>query len=262
MFYNSQSQPEKLHIVKALQFELGKVTIPEIKERMLTLLHQVDSDLAAQVSEGLGLKVVTEKKCPFNHSVPADGDPKDFDSKPIKSKVLISPALSMANTVFDTIKSRQIAILIADGFDSASVKLVKTQLEKQGAQVKMVAPRLGQIKGEDKSTVEADQSLFTTSSALFDALYIPGGKNSVEALLQEHAIYEYLKDAFIHGKTIASTNLGEQIVQAACRCPVANQAVESNPDNGIILSKQQADDNFVSQLSGAIAKHRHWSRVK
>ncbi len=262
MFYNSQSQSEKLHIVKALQFELGKVNIPEIKERMLTLLHQVDSDLATQVSEGLGLKVVTEKKCPFNHSVPADADAKDYDSKPIKSKVLISPALSMTNTVFDTIKSRQVAVLIADGFDGASLKLVKSQLQKQGAQVKLVAPRLGQFKGDDKSTVEADESLFTTSSALFDALYVPGGKASVEALMQEHATYEFLKDAFMHGKTIAATEQGEQIVQASCQCPVTKENVEFKPDNGIILNEQKADDHFVEQFATAIGKHRHWSRVK
>ncbi len=153
-------------------------------------------------------------------------------------------------------------MLIADGFDGASLKLVKSQLQKQGAQVKLVAPRLGQFKGDDKSTVEADESLFTTSSALFDALYVPGGKASVEALMQEHATYEFLKDAFMHGKTIAATEQGEQIVQASCQCPVTKENVEFKPDNGIILNEQKADDHFVEQFATAIGKHRHWSRVK
>src|SRR3984885_11683409 len=53
LFFNSQSEAEKNHLVNALRFELGKLTIPAIRERMVGLLTQVDKTLAAQVAEGL-----------------------------------------------------------------------------------------------------------------------------------------------------------------------------------------------------------------
>jgi catalase len=45
MFFNSQSKPEKQHLIDAFAFELGKVEKVYIRERMLGLLTQVDKDL-------------------------------------------------------------------------------------------------------------------------------------------------------------------------------------------------------------------------
>ena len=42
LFYNSQSHAEKAHIVQALRFELGKVEVPAIRERMVGLLANVE----------------------------------------------------------------------------------------------------------------------------------------------------------------------------------------------------------------------------
>ena len=55
LFWNSQSEPEKRHIVQAFQFELGKLDRPAIRERMVAVLAQVDRGLATQVADGLGL---------------------------------------------------------------------------------------------------------------------------------------------------------------------------------------------------------------
>ena len=72
LFYNSQSPPEKAHIVQALQFELGKVEVSAIRARMLGLLAQVDKTLAGLVAQGLGMKIA-KLEGPMNMSVPADG---------------------------------------------------------------------------------------------------------------------------------------------------------------------------------------------
>ena len=79
LFFNSQSEPEKGHIVRALRFELGKVETPAIRERMLFLLAQVDKGLANSVAEGLGAKVPAKLDKPINMSVPADGDQRSFN---------------------------------------------------------------------------------------------------------------------------------------------------------------------------------------
>lgn len=57
LFYNSQTDWEKRHIVGGFRFELSKVTVPAIRRRMLASLRNVDEDLAAQVARGIGLEL-------------------------------------------------------------------------------------------------------------------------------------------------------------------------------------------------------------
>ena len=182
LFWKSQSEPEKNHLVQALRFELGKVEVDEIRARMVAMLAQVDSTLADRVAIGLGLEVNQKLPSPRNMSVPADGDIKEFQSKPIKKKVGTSPAVSMANTVKDGIKTRKVAILGADGIDDAAVAAMKKALTEAGAQAKLVAPRLGVLKSANNSEVKVDFSLLTASSVMFDAVYVPGSEKSIKAL--------------------------------------------------------------------------------
>ncbi len=75
LFYNSQSAAEQLHIVNALRFELGKVQVVAIRQRMVNLLGLVSKELARQVADGLGLKVMAAEQ-PLNHQFGADANPK------------------------------------------------------------------------------------------------------------------------------------------------------------------------------------------
>src|SRR4051812_33502735 len=81
LFFNSQTETEQNHIIRALRFELGKVETPPIRERMLGLLAQVDKTLAQRVADGLGLAVPTKFDRPVNMSLPADADPKKLQPK-------------------------------------------------------------------------------------------------------------------------------------------------------------------------------------
>ncbi|MDQ3751076.1 MAG: catalase, partial [Acidobacteriota bacterium] len=117
LFYNSQSPPEQKHIVDALRFELGKVETVAVRERMLGLLKQVDTGLADKVAAGLGLLVPRKAEEPMNCSFGADTNPKSVQPKKVKSSIEKSEALSMENTIKNSIKTRKIAALIADGFD-------------------------------------------------------------------------------------------------------------------------------------------------
>ena len=57
LFYDSQTDVEKAHIAGAFRFELGKVTVPAIRERMVSSLRNASEELAAKVAEGLGMKL-------------------------------------------------------------------------------------------------------------------------------------------------------------------------------------------------------------
>jgi catalase len=49
----------------------------------------------------------------------------------------------MKNTIKDTVATRRVAILAADGVDLASVRRMKEALVSAGAAAKIVAPHLG-----------------------------------------------------------------------------------------------------------------------
>lgn len=249
LFFNSQSEYEKDHIVNALRFELGKLSDPAIQERVLALLTFVDKTLVAKVAEGLGMAVPTPQ-WPLNHSVPADGDVNDYDSAIVKSTLENSMALSMAHTKKDSIKTRQVAFLIADGFNVQQVKATKTLLENKGARVQLIAPKLGLIKGSDGTSLKADQSLLTSSSVLFDAVYIPGG-NSVDLLKAEADAIHFINEAYKHCKAIAADTEGLELLDLTY---VPHEGQPS--DAGVLLNKKPED------FAQAIAQHRFWEREK
>ncbi len=60
LFFNSQSAPEKDHMISALSFELGKVETIAIRERMLGILSQIDKGLAGKVAAAIGVAVPTK----------------------------------------------------------------------------------------------------------------------------------------------------------------------------------------------------------
>ncbi len=91
----------------------------------------------------------------------------------------------MVHTVKDSIRTRQIAFLLADGVDAVSLQQMKKALEQEAAVVKLVGTRSGTIKDDKGNEIAVDMSLLTTSSVLFDAVFVPAGAQSVNALMAE-----------------------------------------------------------------------------
>ncbi len=253
LFFHSQSAPEKNHIVDAFRFELGKVVREEIRERMLGLLSLIDKTLAAKVAEGLGLSVPDKPVQPINHSVPADADPKKYEPKMVKSSVEKSDALSMANTIKNTIKTRQIAILAADGVDEKTVQKMKKALEAEGATTKIIAPTQGHLKTAGGKDLKIDQSFLTSSSVMFDAVYVPGGASA--ALLQEADAIHFISEAYRHCKAIAADDDGAELLKASAAGRMLDDAADLLSD-GLVINA--TPDVFIK----AIAQHRVWEREK
>ncbi len=55
LFFDSQTPQEQAHIIGGFRFELSKVTVPAIRERMVSSLRNVSQALAAAVAAGLGI---------------------------------------------------------------------------------------------------------------------------------------------------------------------------------------------------------------
>jgi catalase len=257
LFYNSQSDVEKNHIIRALRFELGKVETPPIRERMLGMLAQVERGLAESVAGGLGIPVPRKLEKPLNMSVPADVDPKKVQPKRLEQSVDESSALrQIGNPNFpqETIKTRKIAILLADGFDDEAVAETSKALLTAGAAPKLIAPRLGVVTGTKGTQLKVDFSFLTAASVLFDAVYIPGGEASVNALTGEQDALEFVQEAFKHCKTIAASGVGTGFLNAALSDKIRSD------DAGLIADSDEAIKKTSDKFIKAIAKHKHWQR--
>lgn len=262
LFFNSQSDPEKNHIVDALSFELGKVKTVAIRERMLGILSLIDGNLASEVAFALRIPVPQDPALPLNHSMPADADPADYDSVMVEGSLVSSEALSMANTPKDTIETRKIAFLTADGVDGKSLNTVKNALLAEGAVVEIIAPRLGYVLTEDDEQIPVDHSYLTAASVLYDAVYVPGGTNSVATVEAEADAIHFLNQAFKHCKAIAADAQAIQVLEATYfvkKLP-ADFSEESVLAEGLIVSDDAAD--LAGKFVQAIEQHRFWDREK
>ncbi|HEX8516659.1 MAG TPA: catalase [Bacteroidia bacterium] len=254
LFLNSQSPAERKHLTDALRFELGKVQTPAIRQRMVNLLTQVDKALADEVAAALGLKA-GKPELPMNHSVPADEDPKHYQPKKVKLTLERSRALSMATTPKNSIRTRKIAILAADGVDEASLINMKKALETAGAMTKIIAPVLGLIKSSSGKSIAVDESFLISASVVYDAVFIPAGAKSAAALIEEPDALHFINEAYKHCKAVAADGEGADVIEAS----YIGQNPNDSTEQGVITG----DDNpgkLAKEFITAIAKHRFWER--
>lgn len=256
LFFNSLAIWEQRHLVQALQFELGKVKSTVICERILMMLAQVNADLTTRVAKGLGM--IVPLGLPINGSFPADANPKDYQSKPTNLSLPKSPALSMANQQDETIKTRRVAILAADGVDEKTLFSIQKALADLGAYSKIIAPSGGKVTSKDGTDIKVDHSYLTTSSVMFDAVYIPGGAKIIDAFTGNGYAIDFIREAYRHCKTIAASDEGCDIVDVACgsQDPVG----VSEASIGVLLGRDITLEQLTIDFIAAIAKHRHWQR--
>jgi len=253
LFFNSQSKPEQQHIIDALTFELGKVERIYIRERVLGLLMQIDKNLASKVADGLGLAVPKSPEKPMNHGISADANPKDHE--PIKVKPILekSAALSMEGTVKNTIITRKIAFLAANGVNDQSFNKMKKALTDNGATVKLISLKQGTITTEGGKQIMVDGSFLTEASVCYDAVFIVDGKKSIDALLTEANAIHFVNEAYKHCKAICTQGSGKTFLQETYVKEVEHKKMNEQ-EIGVITDGNA--DKFIS----CIASHRFWNR--
>ena len=247
LFYRSLQPWEQNHLADAYTFELGKCTYDHIKERMLYILNQIEEDLASKVAKGLGMEIPTEIDTPLNQAIGADADVEKH--QPPQKKVYLdkSEALSQTHLSGNSIVSRKIAALVSDGFDGEALMNMKNALEEKGAIIQLVATHGGTVTCDKGKNHQVDAALLTTESVLFDAIFVPGGEESVKDLLAEAKAKKFINESLMHCKAIAVSKEGEQLLDATYG--------KDFKDDQAVFINQSADD-----FAKAIANHRNWNR--
>jgi len=262
LFWNSISMPEKEHLVKAAIFELGKVTTKPIREKMVERFMRVDPGLGQAIATGLGLTGQVPSTTSGKQAAPAKA-PKAASGA--KRSVARSPALSMEFTVKNTIQSRKVAILAENGVSAAELSGVRAALASAGCDVHVIALKLGSITADDGSSIEVDQALTLVGSVLYDAVYVPGGDASIDALKKQGDPRHFLAEAFRHNKPIGATGIGVELLEASqikgIQFASPQMAGQVLTESGVVTARSgQVLPAFTKAFMNAIAAHRHWDR--
>src|SRR5690606_35842254 len=218
------------------------------KHRSLCRATEYDASLSRAVASLRGLTKPTDILRPINEYLRAEAEPNNDEPTNANRYPERSIARSQQRLPATTIAGRKIAVLVADGFDGVALQKMKMYLEGlKHAQFQLIAPHGGTVRCADNIEHLVDAALMTTESVLFDALYIPGGVNSIAALTREGKVFKFINEALKHCKVIAFDGEAEELFQLSA-------AKDFVGDEAILLNESP------EQFAGALAKHRNWLR--
>lgn len=254
LFWNSQSVAEKDHIVSAFRFELSKVDVPEIRQRIVDNLAHVDLKLASRIAAPLGIAAPDPK---------AAAGRLGFRDYRITSKVDEDAALRMTGGPGGSVKTRKVAILVANGVESAPLRRIQHDLTEAGALCKLVAQHLGTVSTASGRQLAVDHTFANMPSVMFDAVLIPGGALSAATLSGLGEAVHFVLEAYKHCKTICAVNDGVQLLGTLGFSQGKNPELVTVPTAGVLIADgRKVLDGQVSQdFMAAIALHRHWDRL-
>jgi catalase len=183
--------------------------------------------------------------------------PKALKTPP-KPELTTSPALSLLARPGDgSIRTRRIAILVADGVDGESAQALHEGLAEQGAVPRYVGVRLGTVRTAEGDTLEVEVTLEAMPSVLFDAVAVLGGKDAVVTLGNVGHALEFIKDQYRHAKPILALGEGADLVENAGASAVLPSG---QPDPGMLVAKHGRAKEALPAFIKAIGRHRHHER--
>jgi catalase len=245
LFWNSQTDVEKQHIIRAFRFELTKVQVGAVRQRVIAQLRNVAQELAQAVADGIGL---TELPEPL---------PKIL-KRALKPELERSEALSLfARPGYEGIKTRRVAILVADGVDTEEASLLHAALLQRGAVPRFVGIKLGHVVGASGDSLDVEVSMEAAPAVVWDAMIIPAGEGTTSVLSRSGHALEFLKDQYRHCKPILLMGDSNALLEKA---GIPGELASGEEDPGLLLFDEGQMDAAVDAFVGALTKHRHLDR--
>jgi protease I len=182
------------------------------------------------------------------------------------------------------ISGKKVAILATNGFEQSELEVPRDKLRDAGAEVHVIAPENGEIKGWDKTdwglSVKVDRTLDSVSAGDYDALVLPGGQINPDLLRVEdeaisfiksfwkdnkivgaicHAPWLLIEAGIIKGRKVTSYHsIKTDVMNAGGKWEDSEVVV----DEGLVTSRNPGDlDAFSSKLAEEIAEGRHQRRA-
>jgi catalase len=204
----------------------------------------VDEDLATTLAEQLGM---AKAPAPL---------PRAGASRP---EVEESPALSLlARPGAVGIRTRRIAILVADGVDIEMASRLHGQLAAAAAVPRFVGIRLGKVSSEQGMELPVEVTLEAMPSVLWDALVIPDGREASVTLGNVGQALEFVKDQYRHCKPILALGAGVDLVENA---GVPMRLPNGDADPGLSVARDVDEESAcLDAFIAALAAHRVFDR--
>ncbi|CAO3611899.1 unnamed protein product [Cunninghamella blakesleeana] len=238
LYYNSLTDAEKQQLIDGLRFEIGKSKTLDVRKRMINVINHVDNDLARRIASAIGVPL--PKKIAENKNQTTVGISIEKYPKP------------------DNIKTRRVAILTAPGTNTAEAKTMYNFLKSKGAYPSYIGLALG-----DQDGLDITDTYVTSASVLFDAIYVPSGnKDSLKKLTTTSSLFPmdepkvFVLDAFRHGKPVAASGNGVELLKSA------NVDLPSNGKkelNGVVVGNKA--NSITNDFEDALKQQRFWSRL-
>jgi catalase len=156
--------------------------------------------------------------------------------------------------------TRRVAVIVDSGVEVGALRVIQQALQDAGATSRIVAGRLGSVATASGQQLAVDHTFATMPSVMFDAVIVPGGAASVQALVCNGDAVHFVLEAYRHCKTIAVIGEGVQLLRT-----LGVGAGEGGPAlPGIVFGKNEppARAQLAQEFIAALARHRHWARPK
>ena len=112
------------------------------------------------------------------------------------------------------LSGKKIAILTTDGFEQSELLEPREALLAAGAQVHVISPKAGQVKGWDHTdwgkAVDVDLTITEANASDYDALMLPGGVMNPDKLRIIPEAVQFVRSFVEAGKPIAAICHGPQ----------------------------------------------------
>lgn len=106
------------------------------------------------------------------------------------------------------LSGKRILILATNGFEQSELEVPRDRLKAAGAEVHVVSPEQGEIKGWDQKdwgrAVKVDKALSDAKVADYDAIVLPGGQINPDLLRVNADALEMIRGFYDAGKTVAA----------------------------------------------------------
>lgn len=243
LFWISQTEVEKTHIINAFRFELTRVQTVAVRRRMLALLANVDDRLVSSVAEGLGMDVPPALPLATNRPMPSYNP---------------SLALSLMSRPGNVgISTRRVAILVSDGVVAESVEAIYTALLQEGAVPRIVGSRLGKVMTDNGAVMDVEITLDAGPSVLYDAVVIGDGVESCKKLSADAHALEFVRLQYRHCKPILALGKGSDLL---IKAGIPNRLPDGSPDAAVIHAAGAQWNQGYTNFKSVLTMHRFFMR--
>jgi catalase len=156
------------------------------------------------------------------------------------------------------IQTRKVAVVMAPGVELGAYKVIQQALLDAGAQTRVVAAHLGFVASSSGQQVPVDHTFQSMPSVMFDAVLVPGGAASAQALQKDGNAVHFVLEAYRHCKPLCLIGESVEILRAA-------GLVESDAPApaGVVIGTNEPTTRLqmAQDFIAAIGRHRHWGRA-